>query len=649
MSWLTLILLALAFGAIQALIGGPKLVYGLPTYVLFGLAGVSTAFAAWKGRLFRPNRLCLWSTLALAGYVCIRSLFSPVNYLARTDRFMVLGAITVYLITVVYLTSSGKRRALLWILFAYALVHVFVGFLQFTKGDNYMLLPWIMRPDYGRRASGFYICPNHIAGLFETLTLLATALACWGRGSTWLKIASGYCAAVCLAGLAITGSRGGYISIVVGSIALVAFSLWVIKKIQPRRFLVYLLIAMAAMSVVLGTGLYLTTRSTDLAKRVDQIYDPTNMRLLLWQAALKQFALQPAFGTGSGTYEFYGRHFRSANVQADPIHVHDDYLELLAEYGAVGELLMAVFLVAHISSGIGALKTLVQTKMQRNKGSNELALIIGCEAAVAALLAHSVMDFNIHIPANTLYVAFLFGILATPMRMTEEGEVREPRSPLWLRLAPAAVGLLQIVTAVPYLLSEYNGERARVALRDGHYSEALAFAQKSLESDQRNPDVFYYLAEAKQSLAFTDDRDTPRAAQDQSEAIEAYQAGLRLFPDDLRLQLRLGRAYDLLNRFDEAETYLGKALVWDPNFSNVYAYYGLHLYAQGRYKKAERFYLKAKSLGETQISPQGLSEIERQRKASAENDVLSQFVTKRDDDEDSDDDEDYKPSPPSKH
>ena len=52
--------------------------------------------------------------------------------------------------------------------------------------------------------------------------------------------------------------------------------------------------------------------------------------------------------------------------------------------------------------------------MRRIVLSSSLALVVGAAVGILALSVHSIFDFNLQIPANTLFVAFLFGILANP-------------------------------------------------------------------------------------------------------------------------------------------------------------------------------------------------------------------------------------------
>ncbi|MEI9897768.1 MAG: O-antigen ligase family protein [Chthoniobacter sp.] len=144
---------------------------------------------------------------------------------------------------------------------------------------------------------------------------------------------AGYICALSLFGILVTGSRGGYISAAVG---LMIFGL---------------------LSLVLRSASWLPDASSCCSSRVtarrrgelgcapDQVAelpgeftgqsdaDRGHQPYATLAGGLKQFRLQPIVGTGSGTYLYYGRQFRSPEIHTDPVHAHNDYFELLAEYG----------------------------------------------------------------------------------------------------------------------------------------------------------------------------------------------------------------------------------------------------------------------------------------------------------------------------
>ncbi len=408
-------LLAAAMVAMQVLIGGTRMVFSLPIYAVLGVAGLLAVFS-WPRVKPAPTRICLCSAALFFGYVLVRAWFSPVPYLARADIFSVLGGLVVYLAVAFVFTSARWRMAILVGLILVALVQVVIGAIQFRDGNNFMLIPFLQRFDYGRRASGFYICPNHLAGALEVIGIFCVSFVCWSRWPLWAKLLVGYAGLVCYAGVALTGSRGGYLSAGASLLVVALLTLLALRKAGSAIFwrtaaggglLALLLVA----AVLFGFG-----KSNVLSDRAHNVIDTGNIRLDLWQGAIAQWKLQPLCGTGSGTYLYYGRRFRTERVQLDPVEVHNDYLHLLAEYGALGGAAFLFFLGAHLWRGGRAFQRLGPRRLANSARvlSNNLALNLGALGAVAAYLVHSFFDFNLHIPANVLLLAFVFGILATP-------------------------------------------------------------------------------------------------------------------------------------------------------------------------------------------------------------------------------------------
>jgi tetratricopeptide (TPR) repeat protein len=297
--------------------------------------------------------------------------------------------------------------------------------------------------------------------------------------------------------------------------------------------------------------------------------------------------------------------------------VHCDYLELLGEYGIIGVALAAVYIFVHLRSGFKGIGEIVKTKLEPawETSSNEAALAIGALSAIIALLGHSVVDFNFHIPANTLVAAFLFGILARPTRgagAASENTGREARGKwLWW---PAPIAGAAVMALVWWRMpGEYFAEKARVALRNGQYLESQKFAESGLAYEKNNPDLFYYLGEATRGRSFKEPEPVIVHALRET-SVEAFEEGLLLFPQDTRLLLEFGAALDTLRRFKEADTILQRAIANDPNFNNVYAYYGVHWLTQRRLEEARRYFSKAASMASNETAERGLQQIDREEK-----------------------------------
>ena len=93
-------------------------------------------------------------------------------------------------------------------------------------------------------------------------------------------------------------------------------------------------------------------------------------------------------------------------------HVHNDYIEALAETGILGGLCGIAFLWLLFT---GARRSFVA-----EQGHFSRALHAGAIAAVCGILLHSFVDFNLHIPSNAL-LFLLQAYLATSAPFPSEG------------------------------------------------------------------------------------------------------------------------------------------------------------------------------------------------------------------------------------
>ena len=562
---------------------------------------------------------------------------------------MVLAASITYLIFAFTLTSSRVRARLVFLLLVVAAVNSVIGGIQFFKGHNFMPFEFLLRGNYGSRASGFYGCPNHLAGFLEIMMLFGLSLACWGRSNLLVRIAAGYGAAMCVAGIVITGSRGGYASSVAGLVAFGFISLLLAGKWLRREFW-YAAIACTVMGA--ATGGYLIQsiigKSDFLQHRVDSVNLDAGFRISLAKAALKQFQISPWFGTGSRTYLFYGREFRDPTVLGDPTYAHSDYLQFLAEYGIVGFTGLAVFLAFHLRIGWksvskvaaeqaaadrerapakragkgsrsrsawravddGESKRLEQIK-PAFKGSHSLALTIAAFCSVIAYLVHSVMDFNLHIPANACVMAFVFGILANSgIHLSSSPQDSSSTSAAkWLssaRIIPAALGLWLMIVALPKWPGEFYRDKAKRLLSDWRILDSSEFAtqaevvaRKGLRYDSKNPELYFFLGEAQVLLA-----DFAASPAEQTrlneESVASFKSALQLSPRDVRYVLSLASSLDALGRFDEAETALLFAIKLDPKSGKTHSAYAAHFHVQKKLAEAEAEYEVALKLTNAQ-------------------------------------------------
>ncbi len=593
--------------------------YSLPAYGLAGLTGILSLFR-FRKTFAAPNAVCFLSSLIFFGYVIGRAFCSPVEYLARADLFTVLGALAVYCLTAFVLTESGPRRAIVAVLLLFGLAHLAVGAIQFTEGNNFHPLPFLQGNFSGVRATGFYLSPDRLAGFLEIVISMGLSLTCWGRGKLWVKMLVGYGTILSCTGMLITGSRGGYLSAVFGIAVFCAASLWLVGKRISNRFW-WVLAGVVVALLAAGGGLhFLISRNEFILSRVTSIASKVDVRPLLWEMALKQFALNPAFGTGSGTFLYYARYFRHPTVtHQDVVYAHNDYLHLLAEYGTVGGVAFLFFLVSHLIAGWKSVRVrLAQSVSAGRNRSDVVALVLGSLGAVAAYMVHSVFDFNLHAPANAMTLAIAFGILANPGTATRSVENKLWRFSRWTL---PVLGLAILCIALPKWPGEYFLERSLHATRGFDFPAAIAFATEGLRYERTNPYLYSSRANASWEIGvLKDDPSTSSETRNAAlrSAVDDYGEAIKLFPQDGLLHLGMAQALDDLQRFDEAEICFQRAMSADPNSGYLRARYGHHFLARGDLDGAEREFKRAQEINPDIYGPQGLIEVQALRQKAGQ-------------------------------
>src|ERR1043166_6398578 len=127
-------------------------------------------------------------------------------------------------------------------------------------------------------------------------------------------------------------------------------------------------------------------------------------RLALWRQTGGLIAAYPVFGCGLGGYEAALHKYQVRGPVFRYDYAHNDYLQLLAELGAIGFTIVATLWIALLVKGLRA------SLDSKDVGKRYLAL--ACVGSFTALGLHSLVDFNLYIPANAMFLAWIGGIIA---------------------------------------------------------------------------------------------------------------------------------------------------------------------------------------------------------------------------------------------
>lgn len=131
-------------------------------------------------------------------------------------------------------------------------------------------------------------------------------------------------------------------------------------------------------------------------------------RFVYYANTLKYFRAFPA-GTGLRTFVQAYPMFATGYEPGLLDHAHNDYLEALAESGAVGGGALILF----AASGV----TWVFLRWLRRRDPLVRGIALGALLGVVALLLHSFTDFNLRIPANAVYFVTLFALAAQAVQV----------------------------------------------------------------------------------------------------------------------------------------------------------------------------------------------------------------------------------------
>ncbi len=117
------------------------------------------------------------------------------------------------------------------------------------------------------------------------------------------------------------------------------------------------------------------------------------------------------WGAGWGSYGAVYPRFQPISVDGYAEHAHQDYAQMLFEGGIFSLVLTAAFLWL----AIGRALLLTVSALRNGKlNSDEMAAAL-CGLGLLGLLVHSLVEFNMHIPANAIAGSLLAGVYLRPL------------------------------------------------------------------------------------------------------------------------------------------------------------------------------------------------------------------------------------------
>src|SRR6267154_1694491 len=356
-------------------------------------------------------------TVSMAQYQTVSHLLLLVTYL------------TAFFLTLVLCRDPNAKRRLVFAMLSLGVFEALYGLIQYLTGWQQIFT--YVKKYYLEEATGTYINRNHFAGFLEMILPFAVVLALRGAAllskntssgtATLRKIASRtellslvlwlFLATLLFVALVLSRSRMGIISILVSLVAILALAGTASMPARTR-------VPVATLFFLGVLGLIVWIGIDPVMSRFETLGQEYNFsdqnRISIWRDTLGLIRHHPLLGTGWGSFSVVYPSVQTVFLTHLVDHAHCDYLEVATDLGLPGAILAfgSIFWV------------LAQTARhyRKSQDSFDSAVCLGCIGSIAAILVHSLADFNLYIPANALVFTVIVALAwsnAHPEEMPE--------------------------------------------------------------------------------------------------------------------------------------------------------------------------------------------------------------------------------------
>lgn len=317
-----------------------------------------------------------------------------------------------FLCAVQLLSTRERLERAAQVIVASGVIQAVYAVLVTLGGPGFDILGLKVISPYKDATTGTFVNRNHLAGYLEMCLATGIGLLMAGleqaqdnigwreRSRRLLRTLLGGKARIRLflvimvIALVMTHSRMGNAAFFasMGSSAAIGFVIY--RK--ASRSLLLLFASMVAIDLfIVSTWFGLE----QLANRFEQTQLREEVRLNVNANAFPWFEQHWLTGSGAGSFGSQFPAYRTADISPFFDFAHNDYLQILGEYGVIGASLFALMALASLWAAIQA---------QRKRQSQLLrGMAFAAMMGLTSLLIHASVDFNHYIPANAMLFTLL--------------------------------------------------------------------------------------------------------------------------------------------------------------------------------------------------------------------------------------------------
>lgn len=370
--------------------------------------------------------LPLLAMLLLAqAWVAAQWLFGLTVDQGSTFQHLMLGiAYTLLFWLVITLFDTRKRLTLLIAtLVVSGTLQAFWGAFMTLSGIEWLLTG--PKTSYLRVATGTFVNRNHLAGYLELTLACGIGLLMALRDSrpfSWRNLLEllmspkarlRLALVVMVIALVMTHSRMGNAAFF--SALIIVGGLFVLLDKANRLRNSLILVSLILIDVLVVSQYFglerlkdrvLNTRLNDVVVDGEVVQQANEVRDDVFGYAIPLLMEKPLTGQGAGSFEAVFPKYPGEDIRLHFDHAHNDFLQFGIEFGLLGTLPLAAFMLFGLWH---ALRALWQRDSVYRSGVG-----FGAAMGIIALLIHSSTDFNLQIPANaaTLVVVCAIAVLA---------------------------------------------------------------------------------------------------------------------------------------------------------------------------------------------------------------------------------------------
>ncbi|MGB2670159.1 MAG: O-antigen ligase family protein [Candidatus Acidiferrum sp.] len=397
---------------------------GICTLIVFGVAahgavedwaravleiGAALLFLFWAVRAYfkQENQLVVSPLLlpllglllvALAQLVLRRTASS---YDTRMELQLLLADILLLFLAAQAFRTLEDWRGFVWFGMSFGFAVSLFGILQHLTFNG--KLYWFREMHFGGIPFGPYVNRNHFAGFAELVIPISLVPLILGkvRRDRWFLVS--LFAVVPIAALFLSASRGGIVSF---AVELGVVILWLLlRRTAGKHLLSGGAVLLLAFLLVSWLGVQqLVERFSSLQSLEVTGGKRASMRADTWHIFLDH----PGMGTGLGTLQVVFPRYETLYDGKIVNHSHNDYLEGLAETGLAGGFCCVWFLGVLLFDSL--------RRLAQSGGTFVSTLQLSGLVACLGFLTHSLVDFNLHIPANALLFFFMASLATSEIR-----------------------------------------------------------------------------------------------------------------------------------------------------------------------------------------------------------------------------------------